>query len=65
MWINQEQTCMQDLVEEAADQGGSDVQLREEQRQASVSSLSQSQSLLVLFVDTVATQHALKHLCKM
>lgn len=56
---------MQDLVEQAADQGGSYVQLREEQRQAGVSRLSQSQALLVLLVDTVASQHALKKLRKM
>lgn len=55
---------MQDLVEEAADQGGSDVQLREQQRQASVARLPQSQALLVLLVDAVAAQHALKQLHK-
>lgn len=55
---------MQDLVEEAADQRGSDVQLGEEQRQAGVACLSQSQALLVLLVDAVATQHALKKLRK-
>lgn len=54
------QTCVQDLVEEAADKRGSDVQFREEQRQAGVARLSQSQTLLVFLVDAVATQHALK-----
>lgn len=53
---------MKDLVEEAADQGGSDVQLGEEQRQPGVARLPQPQALLVLLVDAVAAQHALKQL---
>lgn len=55
-------TCVEDLVEETADQGWSDVELREKQRQAGVTRLSQPQTLLILLVDTVTAQHALKQL---
>ncbi|TNN55676.1 hypothetical protein EYF80_034111 [Liparis tanakae] len=51
-----------DLVEEAADQRGRDVELREEQRQAGVARLPQPQPLLILLVDAVAAQHALEQL---
>lgn len=61
---NEEHTCVEDLVEEASDEGGSDVKLREQQRQAGVACLPQPQTLLVLLVDSVAAQHALEQLWK-
>lgn len=53
---------MEDLVEETADQGRSDVKLGEEQRQAGVTCLPQPQTLLILLIDAVAAQHALSQL---
>lgn len=53
---------MEDLVEETADQCGSDVNFGEEQRHAGVTRLPQPQALLILLVDPVAAQHALKQL---
>lgn len=53
---------MEDLVKETADQGGSDVKFREEQRQTGVTRLPQPQSLLIFLIDPVATQHSLKQL---
>lgn len=55
---------MEDLVEETSDKGGSDVKFREQQRQAGVAHLPQPQTLLILLIDAVAAQHALKQLCK-
>lgn len=55
---------MEDLVEETADQGWSDVKFGEEQRQTGVTCLPQPQTLLILLIDTVAAQHALKQLHK-
>lgn len=46
-------TCVEDLVEEAANQSGSDVKFREEQRQTGVTRLPQPQTLLILLVDAV------------
>lgn len=53
---------MEDLVEQTADQRRSDVKFREEQRQAGVTCFPQPQTLLILVIDTVAAQHALKQL---
>lgn len=53
---------MEDLIEETADQGRGDVKFREEQRQTRVTCLPQPQSLLILLIDAVAAQHALKQL---
>ncbi len=55
---------MEDLVEETAGQGRGDVKFGEEQRQAGVTRLPQPQALLILLVDAVAAQHALKQLCR-
>lgn len=53
---------MEDLVEEATDEGGSDVKLGEEQRQTGVARLPQPHSLLVLFINAVAAEHAFEQL---
>lgn len=53
---------MEHLVEQALDEGGGDVEVREEQGETRVSHLPQLQPLLVLLIDTVAAQHAVKHL---
>ena len=53
---------MEDLVEETANQGWSDVKFREEQRQTGVTCLPQPQTLFILLIDTVVAQHALKQL---
>lgn len=55
-------TCVEDLIEEAADQNGSDVELGEDQRQTAVTRLPQAQTLLALLVNAVAAQHAFKQL---
>lgn len=57
-----EPTGVEDLVEEAAHQAGSDVKLREDQRQTRVARLPQAQPLLALLVNAVAAQHALEQL---
>lgn len=53
---------MKDLVEKTSDQCWCDLKLREKERQTSVSCFPQPQTLLVLLIDTVTAQHALKKL---
>lgn len=56
------QTCVEDLVEEALDECGGDVKVREEECEARVAYFSQPQPLLTLLIHMVTPQHALKQL---